>query len=161
MAGKKKKKKPEPEGIQNIAENRRARHDYAISDTFEAGMVLLGTEVKSLRQRHVNFSSAYAFVKNGEAFVSGLKIEAYDHGGYTNHAPERVRKLLLNQKEINRLIKKTAERGTTLVPLKLYFKKGWCKMLIGIGTGKTGRDQREDVKKRDAQRDIRRVLKRG
>jgi SsrA-binding protein len=147
--------------IVQIAENRRARHDYAISDTFECGIVLLGSEVKSLRERRLNFSDAYAILKGGEVFVIGLTIEHYRFGTHFNHDPTRTRKLLLNRKEITKLEKEITRKGSTLVPLKMYFKDGRAKLLIGIGVGKSSVDKREDLKKRDANREVARVMRRG
>lgn len=147
--------------IVQIAENRRARHDYAISDTIECGIVLLGSEVKSLRERRLNFSDAYALLKGGEVFVIGLTIEPYKFSTLFNHEPTRTRKLLLNRKEISKLEKEITRKGSTLVPLKIYFKDGKAKLLLGIGTGKTKVDKREDLKKRDAGREVARVMRRG
>ncbi len=161
VVGKKKKKQPEPEGIIRIAENRRARHDYAITETFEAGMELLGTEVKSLRAGNVHFESAYALVKDGNVFIIGLTIDPFKFGTHANHEPDRTRRLLLNRKEIDKIEKLTRERGTTLVPLKLYFKKSWAKVLLGIGTGKSDVDKRQDLKRRDADREVARAMRRG
>jgi SsrA-binding protein len=144
-----------------IAENRRARHDYAITDTYECGIVLLGSEVKSLRERRLNFSDAYALLKGGEVFVIGLTIEPYKFSTLFNHEPTRTRKLLLNKKEIKKIERETAKKGCTLVPLKMYFKDGKAKILIGVGTGKTSVDKREDLKKRDANREVARVMRRG
>jgi len=157
----KKTKKPEPEGIETIAENRRARRDYEILDTWEAGLELKGTEVKALRDRHVSFTDAYAILKNGQAYLIGLVIEPYSHGTHENHERERTRKLLLHRSEIERLFKLTAERGMNLVPLKLYFKNGWAKVLIGAGRGKKQVDKREDIKRREADRDAARAMRRG
>lgn len=144
-----------------IAENRRARHDFTISDTFECGMVLLGSEVKSVRERRLNFSDAYALLKGGEVFVIGLTIEPYKFATLFSHDPTRTRKLLLNRKEIEKIQREIAKKGSTLVPLKLYFKDGRVKLLIGIGVGKTSVDKREDIKKRDAGREVARVMRRG
>lgn len=159
--GKKKKKEQEPEGIKRIAENRRARHDYAITETFEAGMELRGTEVKSLRNRNVHFESAYAMIKNGEAYLIGLTIDPFKYGTHENHEPDRTRRLLLHRREIARIEKLTREKGTTLIPLKLYFKHAWAKVLLGIGTGKSNVDKREDLKRRDADREVARAMRRG
>jgi len=144
-----------------IAENRRARHDYAIADTYECGIVLLGSEVKSLRERRLNFSDAYGLLKDGEVFVIGLTIEPYKFSTLFNHEPTRTRKLLLNKKEIKKIERELAKKGATLVPLKMYFKDGKAKILIGIGTGKTSVDKREDLKKRDANREVARIMRRG
>lgn len=155
------KKKPEPEGIETIADNRRARYDYEISDTFEAGLELKGSEVKSLRERHVNFADAYAIVKAGEVLLVGLKIEPYKQATHEQHEPDRTRRLLLRADEIRRLEKATEQKGLTVVPLKLYFKRGWAKVLIGVAKGKTHTDRREDVKRREADREVARALRRG
>jgi SsrA-binding protein len=157
----KKKKQQEPEGVQTIAENRRARRDYEIVETLEGGLVLKGTEVKSLRDKNVSFADAYALVKNHEVFLIGLTIDAYRHGNIHNHEPDRTRKVLLKTDEIERLEKQMQRQAVQLIPLKLYFKNGWAKVLLGIGKGKTHRDKRDDIKKREADRDIRRALKRG
>lgn len=156
-----KAQKSEVPEIVTVAENRRARHDFAIGDTFECGMVLLGTEVKSLRERRLNFSDAYALVKGGEIFIIGLTIEPYRFSTQFAHDPTRTRKLLLNRREINKIERELARKGSTLVPLKLYFKKGRAKLLIGIGVGKTSVDKREDIKRRDADREVARVMRRG
>lgn len=155
------KQKKDPEGIVTIAENRRARHDYAITDTFEAGLELYGTEVKSLRDRHVSFSDAYAIVKGGEALLLGLKIEPYHHGTHENHERDRTRKLLLHRAEIDRLETLVTEKGNTIVPLKLYFKRGWAKVLLGVGKGKTSVDKRQDLRRKEADREVARALRRG
>lgn len=144
-----------------IAENRRARHDYTISDTWECGIVLLGSEVKSLRERRLNFSDAYAILKAGEVFIIGLTIEPYKFSTLFNHEPTRTRKLLLNRREIKKIEREIAKKGSTLVPLKMYFKDGKAKLLIGIGTGKTNVDKRQDLKKRDSEREVARVMRRG
>lgn len=149
------------EDIVPIAENRRARHDYAIIDTYECGIVLLGTEVKSLRARHVNFGDAYALLKESEVFLIGLKIEPYIFGTHVNHEKDRTRKLLLNRREINKLKKEITRKGLTLVPLKLYFKRGRAKVLIAIAQGKTHFDKRQDLKRKDANREVARVMRRG
>lgn len=155
------RQKKDPEGIVTIAENRRARHDYAIAETFEAGIELLGTEVKSLRERHVSFTDAYALVKDGEALLLGLKIEPYHHGTHENHERDRTRRLLLHRREIERLQALVAEKGNTIVPLKLYFKRGWAKVLLGVGKGKTTVDKRQDLKRKEADREVARALRRG
>ena len=144
-----------------IAENRRARYDFSIEDTLEGGLELLGTEVKSLRAGQVNFGDAYALIKNHEIFLIGLKIEPFSHGTHENHEPDRTRRVLLHRKQIHRLTKLTRERGATLVPLKLYFKRGWAKVLLGVAYGRTQEDKRERIKKRDADRDMARALRRG
>ncbi len=147
--------------IVNIAENRRARYDYSIFDTYECGIALLGTEVKSLRARHLNFSDAYALLKGGEIFLIGLKIEPYIYGTHINHMADRTRKLLLHKKEIQKIQREIQKKGSTLIPLKLYFKNGRVKVLIAIAQGKSKVDKREDIKKRDADREVSRVMRRG
>ncbi len=137
-----------------IATNRRAWHDYEILETYEAGLVLKGTEVKSLRERQVTFKDAYATISNGEAWLVGCHIAPYHHGTDANHSAERSRKLLLHRREIERLIGKVAERGLTLVPLRLYFKQGRAKLEIGLGRGKKLHDKREALRERDARREM-------
>lgn len=154
-------KKADPEGIETIAENRRARFDYDIGETFEAGIELRGSEVKALRQRHVNFADAYALVKNAEVFLVGLKIEPYRQATHEQHDVDRTRRLLLHSEEIRRLQRAVEHKGSTLVPLKLYFKQGWAKVLLGVAKGKTHADRREDVKRREADREVARVMRRG
>jgi SsrA-binding protein len=148
------------DGIVPIAENRRARHEFEIDDTIECGLELLGTEVKSLRQGKVNFADAYAMVKGNEVVVIGLHIAPFTHGTHENHDETRTRRLLLHASEIERLTKETRERGASLVPLKLYFKKGWAKMLLGVAHGRSKIDKRAVIKKREADRDLRRALTR-
>jgi len=153
--------KSPPEGILIIAENKRARFDYSISDTYECGIVLTGSEVKSLRARHVNFSDSYGLLKNNELFLIGLRLEPYSHGSYNNHESDRTRKLLLHRKELKRIFRETKEKGATVVPLKIYFKNGRAKILVGIAKGKTKSDKRETLKDRDVKKELARVLKRG
>ena len=155
----KKQKAPPPEGIVPIADNRRARHDYEVLETFEAGIVLVGTEVKSLRDKQVNFADSYALLKDGEVFILGLNITKLKYGTHTNHEPDRTRKLLLHDKQIRKLFKATKEKGHTLVPLKMYFKKGWAKVLLGVAKGRTKVDKRHDLKKKDANREMARAMK--
>jgi SsrA-binding protein len=140
-----------------IASNKKARHDYAILDTWEAGIVLTGTEVKSLRAGRASLVDGYAQVKNGEVWLEGVHIPEYTEGTWTNHEPRRPRKLLLHRSEILRLIGKTKESGMTLVPLQLYFKDGHAKVEIALARGKHTYDKRADLAKRDADREIRRV----
>ena len=142
-----------------ITVNRKARHNYEILDTLEAGIALVGTEVKSLREGRINLKDSYARIKNGEVWLVGVHISPYSHGSYNNHQPERERKLLLHRKEIRRLIGKVQESGLTLVPLKVYFKRGVAKIELGLARGKRVYDKRQDVAKRDAQREISRKLK--
>ncbi len=138
--------------IKVIAENRRARHDYFIEDTMEAGIVLQGTEVKSLRLGKVNLRDSYARIENGEVFIVGMHISPYEQGNRFNHDPIRLRKLLLHKREIRRLIGKTKEEGYTLVPTKLYFLRGKCKIELALAKGKKLYDKREAAAKRDATR---------
>ena len=142
-----------------IAENRKARHDYFIEDTYEAGMVLVGTEVKSLRAGRANLKDAYAKIKNGEVWVHQIHISPYSHAYYGNHDPLRPRKLLLHKREINKLYGKINESGYTLVPLRLYFKGGKVKVLLGLAKGKRKYDKRETIRRRDEQRDLDRARK--
>ena len=149
---------PREKGRKVVASNRKARHDYAILDTIEAGLALLGTEVKSLRAGRASLVDAFAQEKDGEIYLHGLHIPEYAHGTWTNHEPRRTRKLLLNRLEINRLIGKTRESGLTLVPLALYFSDGWAKVEIGLARGKRSYDKRQDLAKRDADREISRAM---
>ena len=148
-------------GIKIISDNRQARYLYEILETYEAGIELVGTEVKSIRAGKVNLRDGYAFIRNGEAWLSNVHISPYQAGGnYFNHEARRVRKLLLHKKEINKLIGQTEQKGLTLVPLKMYFKKGRVKIVIGLGRGKKLHDKRETAKKRDDQRAMARAMKR-
>jgi SsrA-binding protein len=149
------------QGRKVIAQNRRARHDYAIEDIYEAGVALLGTEVKSLRLGRASMTDAYATVDDGEVWLRGLHIPEYTQGSWTNHEPRRTRKLLLHRKEIERLIGKTREGGLTLVPLALYLVDGKVKCEIALARGKRTHDKRQDLAKRDAQRDIQRAFGRA
>ena len=142
-----------------IAENRKARHDYFIEDKYEAGLVLKGTEVKSLRIGKVNLKDAYARIQNGEVFVYQMHIGPYPFAYYGNHDPLRPRKLLLHKREINKLYGKVNEKGYTLVPLRLYFQNGKAKMTLALATGKRKYDKREAIKRRDEQRMLDRVRK--
>jgi SsrA-binding protein len=137
-----------------VATNRKAFHNFAILETFEAGLVLRGTEVKSLREGQVNFKDCYASVDNGEAWLIGCHISPYHHGSDANHDPERRRKLLLHQREIGRLLGKVAERGLTLVPLRLYFKRGRAKVELGLARGKKLHDKRAAIRERDERREM-------
>ena len=147
------------DGIKVVAENRKARHDYHIEETFEAGMVLTGTEVKSLRQGRANLRDAYAAIENGELFVYNMHISPYTHGNMFNHEPKRTRKLLMHKREIMRLLGQTQERGYTLVPLKVYFRRGLAKMELALAKGKKLYDKRETIARRDEKRRIDRILK--
>src|SRR3954454_6299051 len=145
--------------IQSIARNKRARFDYHILETWEAGLVLTGTEVKSLREGRANISDAYGVVKDGEVFLLNLHISPYERGGYTNHEPARTRKLLLHRKEIRRLIGAVEREGLTLIPLEIYFKKGVAKVALALGKGKKLHDKRETERSRDAEREMARALR--
>ncbi len=144
-----------------ISENRRARHNYTIEDTYECGIVLEGSEVKSIRDHHISFADAYALIKNGEIFVIGLRIEKYKQATHDEIDPERTRKLLLHKKEIKRIERALGIKSASLIPLKIYLKKGRVKILIGIGTGKSKVDKRQTIKERDTKKELARVLKRG
>jgi SsrA-binding protein len=148
---------PREKGRKAVATNRKARHDYAISDTYEAGIVLTGTEVKSLRASRASLVDAFAQVSDGEVYLHGMHIPEYTQGTWTNHEPRRVRKLLLKRIEINRLIGKVKESGLTLIPLSIYFSDGWAKVEIGLARGKRTYDKRQDLAKRDADREIAKV----
>jgi SsrA-binding protein len=137
--------------------NRRARFEYEILDTFEAGIVLVGSEVKSLRQGKANLQDSYALVKNGEVWLLNMHINPYEQANQFNHDPLRTRKLLLNKSEIAKLQIKTNEKGLTLIPLKLYFNKGIAKVELGIGKGKKLHDKRESIKERDVTREMQRA----
>lgn len=142
-----------------VSSNRKAYHDYAIEDTFETGIALSGTEVKSLREGKVNFKDSYVLVKAGEAFLIGCHISPYSHGNRENHDPERTRKLLLHRKEIDRIGAAIAQKGYTLVPLKIYFKGPWVKVEIGLAKGKRVFEKREAIKEREAKREVRAAMK--
>jgi SsrA-binding protein len=154
------KEKTERELAQsNIAENRKAFHDYHLLETFEAGIALLGTEVKAIREGRVNLRDSYARLENGEVFLFNVNISPYSHRGYAEHEPLRRRKLLLHRHEIRKLIGKTVERGMTLVPTRLYFKNGRVKVAISLAKGKKEYDKRETVKRREADRETRAAIK--
>ncbi|MGB8005173.1 MAG: SsrA-binding protein SmpB [Gaiellaceae bacterium] len=146
-------------GEKLIADNRRARRDYHLLDRVEAGLVLTGTEVKSLRDGRANLQQAYADVRDGEAWLIGAHISVYDQGNLANHDPDRDRKLLLHKRELDSLAGKVAQRGLTLVPTKLYFKDGRAKVELALAKGKEGQDKRRDIAKREADRDMQRALK--
>ena len=137
-----------------VATNRKAFHNFSILETYEAGLVLKGTEVKSLRESQVNFKDCYASIEKGEAWLIGCHITPYHHGSDANHDPERRRKLLLHQREINRLVGKIAERGLTLIPLRLYFKDGRAKLELGLARGKKLHDKRESIREREVRREM-------
>lgn len=150
-------KKDQPEKI--MAQNKTARLNYFIDDTYEAGIVLVGTEVKSIREGRLNLKDSYALVKEGEVWLHEMHVSPYSHGNRYNHDPLRVRKLLLHSREIKRLYGKSREKGLTLVPLKVYFKRGKVKVEIGVGRGKKLYDKREDMKLGDDRRDMQRALR--
>jgi SsrA-binding protein len=145
-------------GTKLIARNRKAQHDYFITETYEAGISLTGTEVKSLRAGRASLVDSFAQEKDGELYLYGLHIPEYAQGTWTNHEPRRTRKLLLHRGEIDRLIGKTRESGLTLVPLALYFNDGWAKVEIGLARGKKAYDKRDALAKRDADREIARAM---
>jgi SsrA-binding protein len=153
-----KKKSTEEEDIQPICRNKRAYHDYLISDTLECGIVLKGTEVKSLRDGAGNLEDAYAKIDHGEVWLLGSDIPEYAMGNKLNHKPKRPRKLLLHKREIAKFAGKAAQRGFTLVPLRMYFKQGRAKVELGVARGKQAHDKRQDQKTVEAQRDIRRAM---
>ena len=149
----------EPAEQQPIARNKRARHDYHIMETWEAGLVLTGTEVKSLRNGKANMTDAYAIVRDGEVFLLNLHIAPYEQGNQFNHEPTRTRKLLLHKREIRRLIGSVERQGLTLIPLELYFKKGKAKVVVALGKGKKLHDKRDTERERDAEREMARVAR--
>ncbi len=142
-----------------LAQNRKARHDYHVEETFEAGIVLQGTEIKSLRAGKANLKDSFARVENGEVFLHNMHISPYEQGNRYNHDPLRTRKLLLHKKEISKLIGLSKEEGYTLVPLKMYIKHGYAKVLLGVAKGKKKFDKREDLKRKEAKREIQRSVK--
>lgn len=146
-------------GIKTVCENRKARHDYFIHEIFEAGLVLIGTEVKSLRAGRANLKDSYGSFKNGELFIEHMHISPYEEGNRFNHDPLRAKKLLLHKAEITKLFSKTREKGFTIVPLKIYFKNGKAKIEIALASGKHNYDKREDLKKKADKRDMDRALK--
>ena len=149
---------PKGEG-RRIAQNRKARHDYAVLDTIEAGMVLKGTEIKAIRAGRINLKDGFARVRNGEVYLHNVHISPYEQGNQFNHDPLRTRKLLMQRRQIDRLIGETKTPGITLVPLKVYIKNGYAKVLIGIAKGKRQYDKREDLKRKDMQREIARTMR--
>ncbi|MFW5861309.1 MAG: SsrA-binding protein SmpB [Spirochaetota bacterium] len=144
----------------DVAKNKKARFEYEILETIEAGIVLKGTEVKSVRQKKVSIQESYARIKDGEAYIIGMTISPYEMGNQFNHEPARERKLLLHRQELKRLTGKLKEKGLTLVPLKIYFKNGKVKILLGLGKGKTTYDKRKTIQKREADRELQRAVKR-
>lgn len=144
-----------------IVSNRKARHDYEILETWEAGLVLTGTEVKSLRAGKANLVDAYALLKGGELWLLGMHINPYEHGSYANHQPDRTRKVLLHARQILKLQGRVAERGLALIPLSVYFKGPYAKVELALARGKRQYDKRESIKRRDAEREVRQRTKRS
>ncbi len=147
------------DGERLIADNRKAGHDYHILETFEAGVMLQGTEVKAMREGRVQLRDSYCQIKGGEAFLLGVHVGQYSHDGHTGHDPRRPRKLLLHKIELNKLLGKTTEKGLTVVPLRMYFKSGRVKVAIGLAKGKKTYDKRETLKRREAERETRAAIK--
>lgn len=145
-------------GRKLVAQNKKARHDYHIEATYEAGLVLVGTEVKSLRAGRASLVDGYAVIRDGEAWLMGVHIPEYTQGTWTNHEPRRPRKLLLHREEIARLVSKTRESGLTLVPMSMYFSDGNAKVEIGLGKGKKNYDKRQALAARDSERETRRIV---
>ncbi|OIK09093.1 SsrA-binding protein [Bacillus sp. OV322] len=149
-----------PKGTgKQLAQNKKAYHDYFIEETFESGIVLQGTEIKSIRAGKVNLKDSFAKIERGEIYLHNMHISPYEQGNRFNHDPLRTRKLLLHKKQISKLIGDTKETGYTIVPLKIYLKNGFAKVLIGLGRGKKQYDKREDLKKKEAKRDIERAFR--
>lgn len=148
-----------PKGGPPDIHNRKARHDFHIGETYEAGLVLTGTEVKSLRAGKASLNEAFAYLRNGEIWLKNMYIKAYEHGSWANHDERRDRKLLLQRRQIREIDKALTQKGMTVVPLKLYFKKGYAKVLIGLATGKKKFDKREDIRKEDLRRELDRKIK--
>lgn len=154
------KEKTERELAQaNIAENRKAYHDFHLLESFEAGIVLLGTEVKAIREGRVNLRDSFARLENGEVFLYNVNISPYSHRGYSSHEPLRRRKLLLHREEIRKLTGKTVEKGMTLVPVRMYLKDGRVKVAVSLAKGKKEYDKRETIKRREADRETRAAIK--
>ena len=149
---------PREQGRKVVASNRKARHDYTILDTYEAGMALTGTEVKSLRSGRASLTDAFGHENQGEIFLHGMHIPEYTQGTWTNHEPRRTRKLLLKREEIHKLMGKLRDDGVTLVPLQVYFNNGYAKVEIGLAKGKKSYDKRQDLASRDAKREIDRAM---
>jgi SsrA-binding protein len=159
MAAKKAKDAEEKESTQPIAENRKAFHDYHILETFEAGIALLGTEVKGIREGQANLRDSFARVDKGEVWLFNVHINPYSHRGYVDHDPKRKRRLLLHKYEIRKLIGKTVEKGLTLVPTKMYFKNGKVKVSLALARGKEAHDKRETLRRREVDRETRAAVK--
>ena len=145
--------------IKTIASNKKARHDYFIEDIYEVGISLSGTEVKSIRQGKVSIKESYCSIKNGEVFILGMNITPYDHGNIYNLEPTRERKLLLNKREINKLIGQTKEKGYSLIPLNVHIKNGWIKLDIALARGKKNYDKRDSMLEKEHERNIQYALK--
>ncbi len=141
-----------------VARNPKARHDYHILETWEAGLVLTGSEIKSVRAGKVSLKGAFGVVRRGEVWLEGMNISPYESGGYANHDPTRPRKLLLHRREMRRLIGALEQKGLTLVPLDMHLSEGWAKVTVALGRGKKAYDKREDLKRRDAERDAQRAM---
>ena len=150
---------PEQQKSTPTIKNRKARHEFHIEETYEAGIVLKGTEVKSIREGKASLQEAFAYLKDGEVWLRDMYIKPYKFGSYANHDERRPRKLLLKKREIRELDKKVLQKGYTLVPLKLYFKNGYAKVLLGLAKGKKKYDKREDIKERDLKRELNRKYK--
>ena len=148
-----------PPEIESIARNKRARHDYHVLETWEAGIALTGTEVKSLRGGKANLTDAYGIVKDGEVYLLNLHISPYEQGNVFNHDPTRTRKLLLHRREIRRMIGAVERQGLTLVPLELYFKHGKAKVALALAKGKQAHDKRDDLRKKDDEREMARAMR--
>lgn len=149
-----------PKGMgKMVAQNKKANHDYFIEETIEAGIVLQGTEIKSVRNGKVQLRDAFVRIRNNEAWISNMHISPYEQGNRFNHDPLRPRKLLLHKRQISQLIGTSKEQGMTIVPIKMYLKDGYAKVLIGIGKGKKNYDKREDLKKKEAKREVERAFK--
>lgn len=146
-------------GIKIIATNKKAYHDYFIDETFEAGIALTGTEVKSIREGKVNLKEAFCRIKNGEVFINNMNIAVYEFGNRENHEPTRMRKLLLHHVEIDKLIRLTEQKGLAMVPTKLYFKRNYVKLEIGVGRGKKLHDKRQTLRQKEADREIAKAIK--
>ncbi|WP_316348347.1 SsrA-binding protein SmpB [Desulfuromonas acetoxidans] len=146
-------------GIKIIATNKKAYHEYYIEETYEAGMVLTGTEVKSLRLGNVNIKESFCRIMKGELFINNMNISPYEQGNRENHDPTRIRKLLLHKYEIDKLVRKVEEKGLSLVPTKIYFKNGYVKLEVGVGRGKKLHDKRESLKKKQADREMAKIFK--
>ena len=160
MTGRTRRASADAEGKLSVARNPKATHDYHILETGEAGLVLTGTEVKSLRSGKASIKEGFARLANGEVFLEGVNITPYEQGNRYNHDPVRTRKLLLNRREIEGLVGSVEQKGLTLVPLELYFRNGVAKVTLALGRGKKSHDRREDLKKRDAERDMARAMSR-